>query len=122
MALEPQNRVYAGVVQSDGGLGGTISVESRLTQFITINMGGFVSIPAHYGDSDSREEQGLGVIQSRSLGYLGWRIPHRYRMQRSDGIWWVEPDSPAFLQRMPFEMIVLDRPCWISRTRWLFDV
>ena len=44
--IEPQNRVYAGVVQSDGGLGGTVSIESRLTQLITINMGGFVSTPS----------------------------------------------------------------------------
>ena len=62
LALEPQNRVYAGIVQSDGGLGGTVSIESRLTQLITINMGGFVSTPVHYGDVESRNEQDWVVL------------------------------------------------------------
>ena len=77
LALEPQNRVYAGVVQSDGGLGGTVSVESRLTQLITINMGGFVSTPAHYGDVDSREEQDWVLLNHGLWAAPGWRIPHR---------------------------------------------
>ena len=79
LALEPQNRVYAGVVQSDGGLGGTVSIESRLTQLITINMGGFVSTPAHYGDSDSREEQDWVLLNHGLWAAPGWRVPHRYK-------------------------------------------
>ena len=78
-SVEPQNRVYAGVVQSDGGLGGTISIESRLTQLVTINMGGFVSTPTHYGDSDSREEQDWVLLNHGLWAAPGWRIPHRYK-------------------------------------------
>ena len=78
LALEPQNRVYAGVVQTDGGLGGTVSIESRLTQLITINMGGFVSSPVHYGDIESREEQDWVKLNHGLWAAPGWRIPHRY--------------------------------------------
>ena len=78
LALEPQNRVYAGVVQSDGGLGGTVSIESRLTQLITINMGGFVSTPVHYGDIESRDEQDWVLLNHGLWAAPGWRIPHRY--------------------------------------------
>ena len=78
LALEPQNRVYAGVVQSDGGLGGTVSIESRLTQLITINMGGFVSTPVHYGEVESRDEQDWVLLNHGLWAAPGLRIPHRY--------------------------------------------
>ena len=78
LALEPQNRVYAGFVQSDGGLGGTVSIESRLTQLITINMGGFISTPTHYGDIESRDEQDWVLLNHGLWAAPGWRIPHRY--------------------------------------------
>lgn len=77
-ALEPQNRLYAGVVQSDGGFGGTVSIESRLTQLITINMGGFVSTPVHYGDGESSDEQDWVSLNHGLWAAPGWRIPHRY--------------------------------------------
>lgn len=78
LALEPQNRLYTGVVQSDGGLGATVSIESRLTQLITINMGGFVSTPTHYGDVESRDEQDWVLLNHGLWAAPGWRIPHRY--------------------------------------------
>lgn len=78
LALEPQNRIFAGVVHSDGGPGGTVSIESRLTQLITINMGGFVSVPARYGDSESRDEQDWVVLNHGLWAAPGLRIPHRY--------------------------------------------
>ena len=78
LAIEPQNRIYAGAVQSDGGLGGTVSVESRLTQLITINIGGFVSTPIQYGDVDSRDEQDWVMLNHGLWAAPGWRIPHRY--------------------------------------------
>lgn len=78
LALEPQNRVYAGVVQSDGGLGGTLSIESRLTQLININMGGFISVPVHYGNADTRDEQAWVKLNHGLWAAPGWRIPHRY--------------------------------------------
>jgi hypothetical protein len=78
LALEPQNRVYAGVVQSDGGLGGTVSVESRLTQLVAINIGGFFSTPVQYGDSDSRDEQDWVLLNHGLWAAPGWRVPHRY--------------------------------------------
>ena len=78
VALEPQNRIYVGVVQSDGGLGGTVSIESRLTQLINISMGGFVSTPVHYGDLESRDEQDWVLLNHGLWAAPGWRIPHRY--------------------------------------------
>ena len=78
VALEPQNRIYAGVVQSDGGIGGTVSIESRLTQLININMGGFVSTPVHYGDIESRDEQDWVLLNHGLWAAPGLRIPHRY--------------------------------------------
>lgn len=78
LALEPQNRIYTGVVQSDGGIGGTISIESRLTQLVTINIGGFASIPVHYGNMDSEDEQDWVLLNHGLWAAPGWRIPHRY--------------------------------------------
>ena len=78
LALEPQNRIYAGGVQSDGGLGGTVSIESRLTHLLTINIGGFVSTPTQYGDVESRDEQDWVMLNHGLWAAPGWRIPHRY--------------------------------------------
>ena len=78
VAMDPQNRVYAGVVQSDGGIGGTVSIESRLTQLLSINMGGFVSSPVHYGSVDTRDEQQWVRLNHGLWAAPGIRIPHRY--------------------------------------------
>ena len=78
LAMEPQNRVYAGVVQTDGGIGGTVSIESRLTQLIVINMGGFISSPVHYGSVETRDEQEWVRLNHGLWAAPGVRIPHRY--------------------------------------------
>jgi len=78
VAMEPQNRVYAGVVQSDGGIGSTVSIESRLTQLVSINMGGFVSSPLHYGSVETRDEQQWIKLNHGLWAAPGVRIPHRY--------------------------------------------
>ena len=82
LALEPQNRIYTGVVQSDGGIGGTLSIESRLTQIVTINIGGFASIPVRYGNMDSKDEQDWVLLNHGLWAAPGWRIPHRYRNEK----------------------------------------
>ena len=50
LALEPQNRMIVGTGQVDDGFGISMSVESRLTQLVYINLGGTISIPKHYGN------------------------------------------------------------------------
>ena len=86
LALRAAKSNICWFVQSDGGLGGTVSIESRLTQLITINMGGFVSTPTHYGDVESRDEQDWVLLNHGLWAAPGWRIPHRYGNGKSIGI------------------------------------
>ena len=79
LALEPQNRLIVGGALIDGSPGITTSVESRLTQLVYINMGGSISTPKHFGDSNSSDEQDWVEMNHLIWAAPGWRLPHRYQ-------------------------------------------
>ena len=79
LALEPQNRIFVGASQTDGAIGVTTSIESRLTQLIYINMGGFVTTPKNMGDVESRDPQDWVQLNHGLWAAPGWRMPHRYK-------------------------------------------
>ena len=78
LAMDPQNAVFTGFSYSDGGRGISLGLESRLTQLIYINMGGFTSIVPRVGDIDSREPSDWISMNHGIWAAPGWRVPHRY--------------------------------------------
>ena len=79
LALEPQNRVFLGGAYNDGGRGFSLGMESRLTQLIYVNMGGFTSISPAVGDINSEDPQDWLTLNHGIWAAPGWRIPHRYK-------------------------------------------
>ena len=79
LAMEPQNRLLVGYSHIDGGMGSTVSFESRLTQLIYVNMGGFVTLAENQGDIDSSDPQDWLKMNHAIWAAPGWRIPHRYK-------------------------------------------
>lgn len=78
MAMDPQNRVLFGASYNDGGQGFSVGIESRLTQLIYVNMGGFSSIKPNSGDINS-DQAGDWITMNHGIWAApGWRIPHRY--------------------------------------------
>lgn len=79
IAMEPQNRVFMGASHSDGGNGFSVGIESRLTQLIYINMGGFGTFSENIGNIESDNEQDWVKMEHAIWAAPGWRIPHRYK-------------------------------------------
>ena len=79
VALEPQNRVLLGAGNVDNGHGVSLSVESRLTQMVYINLGGTVSVPKHYGSLSFDNPENWVRMNHVIWATPGWRGPHRYR-------------------------------------------
>lgn len=86
MALEPQNRMHAGVSMVDlDAFGVSAGLDSRLTRFVSIDVGGFVSLsPSTPKDPDG--DTIAEVISTRHGLWVapGVRIPHQY----GDGLIW----------------------------------
>ena len=78
LALEPQNRMIVGTGQVDDGFGISMSVESRLTQLVYINLGGTISIPKHYGNLAEVDAKEWVKMNHIIWAAPGWRIHHRY--------------------------------------------
>lgn len=79
IAMDPQNRVFLGAAYNDGGQGFSLGLESRLTQLIYINMGGFASITPSVGDINSNMPEDWITMNHGIWAAPGWRIPHRYK-------------------------------------------
>ena len=79
LAMDAQNRAFVGGSWIDGGYGPSLGIESRLTQLIYINMGGFRTITPPLGDTDSDSEQDWVTMRHAIWAAPGWRIPHRYK-------------------------------------------
>ena len=88
MPLEPQNRLHLGVQAIDGteSLGLTFGMDSRLTRFVSIDLGGFLSAnesPVLNPGSDATVED--WVTMRHGIWFApGLRVPHRY----GDGLVW----------------------------------
>lgn len=85
LAMDPQNRTFLGASYNDGGQGFSLGIESRLTQLIYINMGGFASISPAVGDINSKNPEDWITMNHAIWAAPGWRIPHRYK---ENGINW----------------------------------
>jgi hypothetical protein len=79
LAMDAQNRVFVGGAWIDGGYGPTIGLESRLTQLIYINIGGFTSLSEDISDVDSTDQQDWLKLNHGIFAAPGWRVPHRYK-------------------------------------------
>ena len=79
LALEPQNKVLFGPSWIDGGYGASLSIESRLTQLVYVNVGSTMSFTENVGDNDSENPQDWIKLNHAVWAAPGWRIPHRYK-------------------------------------------
>lgn len=88
MPLDPQNRLHLGVAAMNGteSYGLTFGMDSRLTRFFSIDLGGFFSAtdaPVLAPTSDSSIEE--WVTMRHGIWFApGLRVPHGY----SDGLNW----------------------------------
>ena len=85
LALEPQNKVLFGPSWIDGGYGASLSIESRLTQLVSVNVGSTLSFSENIGNNESEDPQDWIKLNHAIWAAPGWRIPHRYR---DEGLKW----------------------------------
>lgn len=87
MPLEPQNRAHFGasIVDLDA-IGVAAGLDSRLTRFMYIDVGGFASASAQDPAVPADSSEISDYVKTRHALYVapGIRIPHRY----GDGIRW----------------------------------
>ncbi len=111
MALEPQNRIHAGLSLVDGPspLGLTAGMDSRLTRVLALDIGAFVSPVPIASDYESPYADPTAV-QARHVRHgvyatPGFRIPHpqpkrwawEFFVRAGGGVIWtanVAPDAP----------------------------
>ena len=86
LAMEPQNKVHAGASLIGSSHGVSLGLDSRLTQLIYIDIGGFFSVN-DTSDIFPVEDEPQSYALPRHALYAtpGWRIPHRYN---EDGLNW----------------------------------
>ena len=88
MPLDPQNRLHLGLAAMNGtdSLGLTFGMDSRLTRFVSIDIGGFLSAtetPILTPPEESSVED--WVTMRHGIWFApGIRVPHRY----GDGLTW----------------------------------
>ena len=90
-ALDPQNRLHAGVGVATGAgfsapsVGATLGVDSRMSRVVYVDVGGFLS-PVAVPDLGLAEEVGADSIFLRHGLYVapGLRVPHR----AGEGVTW----------------------------------
>ena len=83
--LEPQNRLTAGFTYTEGNIGATISFDSRLSQLIFVNIGGFRGLNNGEVESIAGDPKSYIKIQHGLWAAPGLRFPHRYK---KDAINW----------------------------------
>jgi hypothetical protein len=79
-ALDPLNRITAGMSWSDGSPGISFGLDSRLTQIVYVNIGAFSSL----GDREyapTEDEDSWLSLRSGIWAAPGFRWPHRYNAE-----------------------------------------
>ncbi|MBM76018.1 MAG: hypothetical protein CMK59_11510 [Proteobacteria bacterium] len=79
LVLDPQNTIISGLSQNDGNVGISVSLDSRLSQLISVNVGAFYSFrdKAYVVDEDDMQ---TWISLSKALWVApGIRWPHRYK-------------------------------------------
>jgi hypothetical protein len=80
LAMEPQNKVHFGASLISSSHGFSIGMDSRLTQLIYVDIGGFASLNNTDSFEVDEEDPKSYVIARHALYAMpGWRIPHRYK-------------------------------------------
>ena len=85
VVLEPQNRLTAGVTYTEGSIGATLGFDSRLSQLIFINIGGFRGLTNVDAEPIEGEPKSYVQLQHGLWAAPGIRFPHRYK---KDAINW----------------------------------
>lgn len=110
-AIDPQNRVHAGLNVTGGAmfdapsLGASVGFDSRMTRILSVDVSGFVS-PMSMGEVSGTFDQPGDSIYLRHGLYVapGFRIPHRAReglnwdvLFRAGfaGVWWTDVDATS---------------------------
>ncbi len=110
-ALDPQNRVHAGLSVAGGELfdapsfGAAFGFDSRMTRLLSVDVGGFVS-PMALGEVPASFEEAGSSIYLRHGLYVapGFRVPHRAREGLNwdvlarlgfAGVWWTDAQATA---------------------------
>ena len=83
--LEPQIRTGAGISWSDGALGISATMDSRMTQLMYVSVGFFRSLDAPVLISDDEDAQTWVALRHGIWAAPGFRFPHRYG---KEGINW----------------------------------
>ena len=84
-SLEPQTRLTIGPSWTDGSMGVATSFDSRLTQLVYINIGGFSSFGGVPGTPSTDDPQTWLKLRAGLWASPGIRVPHRYK---KDAINW----------------------------------
>ena len=85
VVLQPQNRISTGLAWTDGSLGLATSFDSRLSQIIYVNVGGFRSLKKSEMTPIEDDPQSWVALRHGLWAAPGFRIPHRYK---KNGINW----------------------------------
>ena len=86
IAMDPQNKVHLGASMIGSSYGASLGLDSRLTQLIYIDIGGFFSVNDTEGISPVEDDAKSYALPRHALyATPGWRIPHRYK---EDGLNW----------------------------------
>lgn len=83
LAMEPQNKVHFGASSISSSYGFSVGLDSRLTQLIYVDIGGFASLNNIDSFIPLEEEPKSYVVPRHALYAMpGWRIPHRYNEEK----------------------------------------
>jgi hypothetical protein len=79
LAMEPQNKFHIGASMISSNYGVSLGLDSRLTQLIYVDIGGFASLN-EVDSSIINEDDPKSYAVPRHAIYAmpGWRVPHRY--------------------------------------------
>ena len=85
VVLDPQNRITGGLSYTDGSLGLSLSFDSRLSQLIFINIGGFRGLTSTEFNPTKDDPKSWVNLRHGLWASPGLRFPHRYK---KDAINW----------------------------------
>ena len=77
--LDPQVRVGAGASWSDGSIGASVSMDTRMTQLLYIGIGAFRSLQLSEIVVDEADIQTWTKLRHSIWAAPGLRFPHRYK-------------------------------------------
>ena len=76
--MEPQIRTGAGVSWSDGALGASASMDTRVTHLLYVSLGGFRSFTMPEIETNEDDIQTWSALRHGIWAAPGLRFPHRY--------------------------------------------